>query len=257
MTEQTDPQWTDRLPPVVAGHAPDLRDARAVPPETARSVADVSRRLYSAATPKEAIDRTLAFAVAGLDGCDHAGVLLVRRGDRLDTPAATSDWVYDLHSLQDRLAEGPCRDAIWADRSFSVPDLEHDPRWPRFGPAGADRGARAMLAYRLFTEDDVLGALNLYSTRVAGFTDEDEQLGIMLAAHAAVALDAARTRTQLTEAIDSRQVIGEALGILKERYGFTSDQAFQYLSRASQHLNIKLQALAARLAETGEDPGST
>lgn len=254
-TEQPDPLWTERLPPVAAGYTPDLRDARAAPLEMAQSVADVSRRLYSAGTPKEAIERTMAVAVAGLDGCDHAGVLLLRRGDRLATPAASSDWVLALHGLQDRLEEGPCRDAIWAERSFSVPDLEHDPRWPRFGPAAAQQGVRAMLAYRLFVEDDVLGALNLYSTRVKGFTDEDEQLGVILAAHAAVALDAARRRTQLAEAIESRQVIGEALGILKERHRLTSDQAFQRLSRASQRLNIKLHALAAHLAETGDEPG--
>lgn len=130
-------------------------------------------------------------------------------------------------------------------------DLEHDPRWPRFGPAAARRGIGSVVASRLFTDDRTTGALNVFGAAGAFDTAAQDRIAV-LAAHAAVAIDAARTRENLHEAVRSRQVIGEAIGeaigILRERYGITSEQAFDRLTRASQHLNIKLRSIAEHLA---------
>ncbi|WP_020666909.1 GAF and ANTAR domain-containing protein [Amycolatopsis nigrescens] len=236
----------------------ELRTANAAdaPVALARSFADLAHHLYGRQSGEQVIDAVLAYSVTGLTGCDHAGVSLVRRGGRISTPATTDDRAAKLDELQYTLREGPCVQAIWDERSFSVPDLAADPRWPKYGPAAAARGARSMLAFQLFTDKRTLGALNLYSGSVRGFTDEDEQFGLLLAAHAAVALDAARTRTELRAAIESRQVIGEALGILKERHHLTSEDAFTTLTEASQRLNIKLRDLAEKVSTTGEDPAT-
>jgi GAF domain-containing protein len=252
--KQSAGRWILELPEGEYHELRDMRAAAEAPVMIARGFADLSQRLYSGATTEDVIETILAHAVAGLAGCDYAGVSLAHRGGRIDTPVSTDNRALRLDELQYRLREGPCVHAIWKNRSFSVPDLAEDVRWPRYGPAAAEHGARAMLAYRLYTEDRGLGALNLYSTRVNGFTEADEQLGLLLAAHAAVAIDAARTRTQLRGAIDSRQVIGEAIGILKERHQYTSQEAFDRLSTASQRLNVKLREIARQVSSTGEEP---
>ena len=230
----------------------DMRAADEAPTAMARSFADVSHQLYNRESVEDVIETVLAYAVAGLDGCDHAGVSLARRGGRVETPTSTDHRAARLDELQHQLGEGPCVHAIWEQRSFSVPELACDKRWPRYGPAAAEHGAGSMLAFRVFTAERTLGALNLYSTEPRGFTENDEQLALILAAHAAVAIDAARSRVQLREAIESRQVIGEAVGILKERHQRTSQQAFDQLSAASQRLNVKLRDLATRIS-IGED----
>jgi AmiR/NasT family two-component response regulator len=59
---------------------------------------------------------------------------------------------------------------------------------------------------------------------------------------------------QLEEALESRTVIGQALGMLMERYGITKDEAFAFLARCSQHENRKLHDIATQLVETRELP---
>lgn len=250
-------RWVVDLPEGTYHEYRDMNSAAQVPLEIARSLADLSHRLYARNTTEDVIDTILDYAVAGLTGCDHAGISLAHKAGRIETPASTDKRAMRLDELQYQLREGPCVHAIWEQRSFNVVDLATDARWPQYGPAAAEHGAGSMLAYRLYTEERTVGALNLYSLRVNGFTDLDEQLALLLAAHAAVAIDAARTRSQLREAIDGRQVIGEAIGILKERHRVTSQQAFDQLAATSQHLNVKLREIARHITDTGEESTHT
>ena len=112
-----------------------------------------------------------------------------------------------------------------------------------------------MLSFRLFTDDDATGALNLYATSPAAFGDEAVQVGHVLAAHAAVALDHAQEVEGLERSVASRDMIGQAKGILIERYKITGDEAFDLLCRASQALNAKLREIAETVVETGAIPG--
>lgn len=112
----------------------------------------------------------------------------------------------------------------------------------------------SMLAFRLFAEEETMGALNLFSYERHAFGDDATDVGLVFAAHAAVAIAGARQHEQLEQALVSRDVIGQAKGIIMERNGITDDEAFQRLKRASQRVNLKLADVAATVARTGEAP---
>jgi GAF domain-containing protein len=123
-------------------------------------------------------------------------------------------------------------------------------RWPRFASRASVLGVGSMLCFQLFTHHDTLGALNLFSDRPHAFGADDRELGLIFASHAAVALAGARADAHWAEAVHSRQRIGEATGILSERYAITTSAAFTMLARASQEHNIKVRELAYRLVAT-------
>jgi len=107
-----------------------------------------------------------------------------------------------------------------------------------------------MLSFQLYVEGDNLGALNLYSREPNAFDDESEHIGLLFASHAAVAFADAQKLDQLNSAVETRDLIGQAKGILMERYQISAEQAFRVLTRVSQQRNRKLRDLAAELADT-------
>lgn len=110
-----------------------------------------------------------------------------------------------------------------------------------------------MISYRLFVTDTTLGALNLYSHLATAFNDQSEHDGELFATHAAIALVGAQTEARLTAALENRDIIGMAKGILMQRYGVNSGQAFRMLVDSSQHTNMKLRQVAAWLVEHHRD----
>ncbi len=123
-----------------------------------------------------------------------------------------------------------------------------------FGRRAAELGVGSMLCYQLFIEGDQLGAMNLYARTRRAFDDDSEDVGRMLAAHAAVAVAGAEHEENLRTAVNSRDVIGQAKGILMERHKLTADQAFGVLARVSQEMNRKLVDVARELTDTGAVP---
>ncbi|MET9509440.1 GAF and ANTAR domain-containing protein [Streptomyces flavidovirens] len=139
-----------------------------------------------------------------------------------------------------------------------LPDPRHRARKPVavYVPEARKLGIGSMIGFLLYTADDNLGALNLYSPHPGAFTDRSEQIGWLLASHAAVAFSSARTHAQLNTALETRHEIGEAIGILMGRHKLTEDQAFAVLRKASQEHNIKLRDIARTVTETGDTPTS-
>lgn len=133
--------------------------------------------------------------------------------------------------------------------------MAREQRWPRFVQRAAEAGASSMLTFQLYVEADNLGALNLYGSQPHAFDDESEDVGLLFASHAAVAFADVQKLDQLNQAIDSRDLIGKAKGILMERYQLNADQAFRVLTRLSSHQNRKLRDLAAEIAHTGHTEG--
>jgi GAF domain-containing protein len=111
------------------------------------------------------------------------------------------------------------------------------------------------MCFKLFVQGDQLGGLNLYGSRPGVFDDESQDIGQMFAAHAAVAVAGAEHEENLRTAVSSRDVIGQAKGILMERHKLTADQAFGVLARVSQELNRKLADIAREVSDTGALPG--
>ena len=158
--------------------------------------------------------------------------------------------------MQEEVGEGPCLETAFDQHTVLVPDLATDERWPRFSRRAAELGVRSMLSFQLYVEGDNLGALNLFSRSADAFDDRSVLVGELFAAHAAVAYSAAQRESVLERALASRELVGQAQGILMERGRLTADQAFAALQRTSQERNVKLAEVARRLVETGDLPAA-
>lgn len=201
-------------------------------------------------TLKAVVDR----AVDVVPGCDWASVTVRRRGQRLETLASSTQFPEDCDQLQYELGEGPCADAVWEADSYLSHDIGGDPRWPRWGPRVAELGVGSILAIRLMTEQETIGALNLYGARKHAYDEDAVDHATVFTAHAANALGTARLVSGLETAMMSRHQIGIAQGILMSTYGLTVDQAFDVLRRYSSHRNIKLRTVAEQVVRCGGLP---
>lgn len=220
-----------------------------------RELAAAARDMQDDDSPREAMDRAVMIATKIIPGCDAAGVCVVYRGDRIDTHATSTDDLRQVDALQHELDEGPCLDALHREDTVRSNDLSADERWPRWGPQVADSvGYHSIVSYRLFSSEQNLGALNLYGRSTGAFTSDDIHDGLALAAHVGVALAAAQEVENLEKALGGRTVIGQATGILMERFDMTADRAFSVLTRLSQHKNVKLRELAEQIVTTRTVP---
>jgi GAF domain-containing protein len=181
-----------------------------------------------------------------------ASISLISGRREIVSRAASSDLPRQVDALQSETGQGPCLDASYEDRIVSVADLSTESRWPDFSRTAFGLGARSMLSFQLFIDGNHLGALNLFGKDVGVFDAESERVGTLVAAHAAVALAGSQQVSQLAQALDTRDLIGQAKGILMERFKITAQQAFLLLSRGSSEMNIKLHDLAEQLTVSGE-----
>ncbi|UUU20137.1 GAF and ANTAR domain-containing protein [Streptomyces sp. DSM 40750] len=220
----------------------------------AQQMASLARDLLARHSVEATLERITASATELVEGCDAAGILVLH-GTKVETLAPTDQLVVDSDRLQERLGEGPCFDAAVSSRGervFRIADLtDEPPRWPAYAPRARRLGIGGVMGFLLFTEDEHLGALNLYSHKPGVFTEVSELAGCLLASHAAVAFSSARTHAQLERAITTRHVIGEAMGILMGSHHLTEAEAFDVLRRYSQENNIKLREVARRVCEQG------
>ena len=224
----------------------------------AESLARAARALASEDNVERTLDKAVELAVELIRGCDAAGVTLVRRGNALESPAHTDEMVARGDALQLELREGPCVDAVWEQQVVISGDLASETRWPNWA-AGvvAETGARSMMCVQLFTSETTLGALNMYAKSPNAFDHQSDRYAAQaLAAHVAVALVAAQRIENLYTALDSRTVIGQAEGILMERFDLSPQSAFEVLRRVSSHSNEKLHAVALELVRTRRLPPS-
>lgn len=219
----------------------------------AESFAELALDLHEVSTLDETVERILEFATKSFN-CAYAGVILVHEGSRVETVATNHEVVAHLDKVQLESGEGPDLEII-ADRpGVLVRDVRTETRWPTWCAAVDAAGVRSMLGSRLYTTRQVLGSLNLYADGVDAFDSYDVDVAHMLARHAAVALEAARGTEHLLKAVDARNLIGQAQGILMERHGLDATQAFAVLRRYSQDNNVKLHVVAEQLIETRSLP---
>ena len=187
-------------------------------------------------------------------GCDDAGIMLVHARQQIETAAATSPRVAQSHDLQIIHNEGPCLDALDGDGAYMVPETATDPRWVKWGPAVHELGLLSAISVRLETRDRRYGSLNLYSSEAAAFSEDDLAVATIFSRHASVALAAAHNEDGLQVAVDARKLIGQAQGILMERFGIDADRAFTFMRRQSQDRNQKLRNIAAWIVDHRADP---
>ena len=185
-----------------------------------------------------------------VDGCDHASITVARRDGQVETLAASDETARNLDAVQELVGQGPCLDALWDEELVVAEDLAHERRWPQFARAAVARyGVLSALCVRLFTNETTVGALNLFSRQVDGFSNSDRQELQAIAAQGAVAMAAAKEIEVIHAGLDSRAVIGQATGVLMVRYGLSPGAAFALLTRYSSHQNRKLRDIALDVVE--------
>jgi len=216
---------------------------------------EVALDLHEQPTTEKTVERITEHARTAA-GCDDAGIMLVHSRTRIETAASTSPRVSRSHELQLELDEGPCLDALDSGGSFLCTDVQTDERWPAWGPAAAQLGIHSALSVLLETRERRYGSLNLYADRPDAFDGNDLATAMIFARHASVALANAHQEQGLLTAIDARKVIGQAQGILMERFDIEPDRAFDVLRRYSQNHNQKLHAVATWVVENRKRPVS-
>jgi hypothetical protein len=224
----------------------------------------LSQDLFTVPPPETGVvgvlERVIQRAASVVPAAAMVSVTLHEANGQVHTPVETDPLAARADEIHYRTGEGPCLEATATSSSgfTSSLDLAHDPRYPRFGPRVAELGMNAVCATGLFPGGDPprMGALNYYFRDAAAAADIDRDAMLLFAAHASVGLHATRNlaaeqlrTSQLREALESRDVIGQAKGILMERRGMDAEKAFDTLRRASQDLNIKIRDIARTITD--------
>jgi GAF domain-containing protein len=208
----------------------------------------------------ELLGEVAEFAAHAIPGVDGAGVALIDAGESratLQTTAATAEFVHEIDAIQyDKLHEGPCITCMESRRATVSGSLGSDSRWPHFGGRVARMGVHSALSLPLLVGEHVIGAINAYANSHDAFGEHAVRLGSQFAGPAAVSiynaelLAGARERAeQLQQALESRAVIDQVVGIIRSRSGASAEWAFARLVRMSQTENTKLRVIAERLVE--------
>jgi GAF domain-containing protein len=224
------------------------------PEQLLEDVAEIARRLAEAGDLDDLLQRITDLGENYLDGCDGVSLMLIHKGGTISTPAYSSKVAYDSDLAQYEADEGPCLEAIRAHETIIIDDLEAEERWPDYRERALALGVRSMVSFRLFVLEDTMGALDFYSAEPHAFGQRSRLLGQVFASHAAVALKAAIAEAGLESALRTRDIIGQAKGVVMEREGVTGDAAFELLRGWSQQVNRPLRDLAEELARTGQLP---
>jgi hypothetical protein len=207
-----------------------------------KAMADLAKTL---GTPTDADDALEALTRAARDtipGADYASISLLR-DDTLETLAATDPIIMLADRTQAELRQGPMFGGITDDDLYVSEDLANDPRWPEYGPKAAALGLGAQMGVDLHHPAGGRAMLNLYAKRTWLFVDAFE-IADLFASHASLVLGLAQAVDHLSTALQSRKAIGQALGIVMERYTIDEDRAFDFLVRTSRNSNVKLRDIA-------------
>jgi hypothetical protein len=220
--------------------------------EMAALLADVQYR-----GPREGED-TLAeiteSATRAVPGAQYGGLTMVSDVEGIRNVAATHPYVVALDEVQRRDHDGPCLTAAWENHTVRVDDLTTEERWPGYRAYALGHTAiRSVISFQVFAGGRSSGALNFFADRPNAFSADASELGLVFATHTAIAWGMQRRDQQFRSALASRDVIGQAKGMLMERFDIDAAQAFDLLKRLSQDTNTSLHQIAQRLTSK---PGS-
>jgi transcriptional regulator with GAF, ATPase, and Fis domain len=257
-----EPMENDARKPVVRVSDADEFEQRELRRDSSpASIADIARSLSAEPTVLTTLQRIVDTAAETVEGCDGAGVLLVDKR-KIVVGAWSNELVHGVEKMEYEVGEGPCVDAIWKRPTFESQDLRDETSlWPMFAERALAAGIESMLAFRLFASEETLGALDLYSGRRGAFDDSARAFGTVFAALAALALAGAQiherdltTAIGLREALTTRDVIGQAKGILMVTRHVDADGAFELLRATSERRNEKVRLIAEHVISTGDLP---
>ena len=217
---------------------------------------ELAQKLATSLPPGD-LDQTLsritAAAVQVLPDVSMSSISVRHADGSLETVAPTNELLCEVDAKQYELREGPCYEAATEEGTVVSTDLANDDRFPRYREAALAAGIRAQVGIRLFDTGSSQGALNLYSDRVGAFEDLGT-LADLFREQSAMALAYAQEVQTLRDAVQTRQMIGQAVGVVMERYKLNDQRAFAFLTRLSSTRNVKLRLIAQEVvAELGDD----
>lgn len=203
------------------------------------------------------VEQIVAGAIAVIPGVVAAAVETVDRSGQLSAPVIVGDGTArSIMDAQNEQGAGPGLQALQEQKQVLVTDLAEDDRWPKISAAAAAAGIRSVLCTPMEVNGRGVGVLVLLGAD-SNFGDPDEDTAVLarvFATHAALALFGSATASQMATALSSRDLIGQAKGILMERFHLAPDAAFALLVRTSSHTNTRLRAVCEQLCDTGVLP---
>ena len=209
-------------------------------------LADVALSMHQEHSAAATVESVLGYIKTAV-GAQYAGALLFGDKDAIDTVPGSDDIVEKAGAVQIEVGEGPDLTVLEEEQSILVSDIRAEPHWPHWAQAVAELGLRSLISVKLSTRDRAFGSLTVYSIHPDAFTEEDRSVVEAFARHVAIAVSTSVREQNLNAAIDSRKLIGQAQGILMERFSLSDAQAFAVLLRYSQNSNTKLRVIAERL----------
>jgi hypothetical protein len=247
------------IEPVASGpdRVDDARTAQILEGDLAQQLSTLARELQQEQDVDAVLDDIVQAALRLVPHIAHGSISLVSGRRTITSRAASSGLPRQVDALQSRTGQGPCLDAAYREQIVRVPDLANESRWPNFARGASELGATSMYSFQLFVQGDSLGALNLYGDGVDALDEESEQIALLIAAQAAVAFADTQKIKGLNSALIGRDLIGQAKGILMERFKMPAAQAFTLLTTVSMRTNRKLHDVALELTNTGELPAYT
>jgi GAF domain-containing protein len=234
----------------MTGRADEPMDAEGL----VERLGEMARELSGAHDLDEMLQLIVDLGEAYLKGCDGVSLMLIGKDRQISSPAYSSKVAYDSDQAQYETDEGPCLDALRQHETIVIDDLATETRWPDYRTRALELGVRSMISFRLFAHEDTMGALDFYASTPHAYDRTSRILGQVFASHASVALKAAITEAGLKVAINTRDVIGQAKGIIMSHHHLTAEAAFELLRKISQHHNRLLREVAEAIATTGEIP---
>jgi hypothetical protein len=202
----------------------------------------------SSAGVRATLDELTASAAAAMPNADHVGITVVDRRGAVSTVGPTHRTARLLDKIQDTVREGPCLAAAWQQHVMRIDDMSTETRWPRYRRDAIElTPVRSVVSFQLFVEAKAMAALNFYAERPHAFDEESVEIGLIFATHTAIAWNVIRRDDQFRSALASRDIIGQAKGMLMERFKVDAVHAFELLKRLSQDSNTPLAKVAEQL----------
>jgi AmiR/NasT family two-component response regulator len=202
-----------------------------------------------------ALAEVTSAAASGIPGAAYTGITLLDTQDGgVATPAASHKYAVLLDKIQKRHREGPCLHAARQGEAVVVKDIAADDRWPSYRrEALARTPVRSVMSLPMFSDTRRLGALNAFAEHADAFDADSHKLATVYAALGALAFGSFVLHQQMSAAVQSRDIIGQAKGMLMERYRIDAEQAFGILRELSQNSNTSLRTVASQLVSAGPD----
>jgi transcriptional regulator with GAF, ATPase, and Fis domain len=234
------------------GHFADSEGLRQSHDKTVQStVTTLAGALAGGASIEDVLANLISASLALVSRADCAKVSVLDNG-RLRSIAVTSELTTALDNAQEAARHGPCLDAISAHRAVRCNDLRTDARWPQFACHATTAGVHSVQSSPIGVPGATGATLSLFAFQAEAFGAESEAVGAMLANHAAIALINEKTEREFKTALASRDIIGQAKGMIMERFGVDARRAFAMLRAISQETNTPVRELAAKFVDSGK-----